>query len=66
MADEITTSVPQPTFGPTGYIILPAESAILTGVFADINAAFGGNLNPGLTTPQWANSPNPKPPSSGT
>ncbi len=46
-----TTSVPAPTFSSTGFVI-PAESAILTGVQADINAAFGGNLNPGLTTPQ--------------
>lgn len=46
-----TTSVPQPVFGPTGFI-MPAESAILAGVQADYNAAFGGNLNPGLSTPQ--------------
>ncbi|MBK3787238.1 hypothetical protein G3A43_44645 [Paraburkholderia aspalathi] len=31
---------------------MPAESAILAGVRADINAAFGGGVNPGLTTPQ--------------
>jgi hypothetical protein len=49
---SITTNVPVPTFGPTGYIA-PAESAILTGVLADINTAFGGNLNiTNLTTPQ--------------
>lgn len=47
----LTTNVPPPTFGPTGFII-PAESAILAGTVADINAAFGGNLNPALTTPQ--------------
>ena len=46
-----TTSVPQPTFGPTGFII-PAESDILAGVQADQNAAFGGNVNPALNTPQ--------------
>jgi len=40
----VTTNVPVPTFGPTGFVV-PAESAILTGVQADINAAFGGNLN---------------------
>ena len=45
------TAVPQPTFGPQGFIA-PAESAILTGITADINAAFGGNLNPAPTTPQ--------------
>lgn len=47
----ISTNVPSVTFGPTG-LVLPAESAILTGVQQDINAAFGGGLNPGLTTPQ--------------
>ncbi|WP_122169274.1 baseplate J/gp47 family protein [Burkholderia stabilis] len=38
---------------------MPAESAILTGVLADTNAAFGGNMNitnedgtPNVTTPQ--------------
>lgn len=46
-----TTSVPQPTFGPNGFIA-PAESAVLAGVQADTNAAFGGNLNPALNTPQ--------------
>jgi hypothetical protein len=45
------TSVPQPTFGTTGFQA-PAESAILTGVLADLNAAFGGNLNTALSTPQ--------------
>lgn len=45
------TSVPKPTFGPTGFIG-PLQSAIRSGVFADINAAFGGNLNPDPTTPQ--------------
>lgn len=47
----MTTNVPAPTFGATGFIA-PAESAILAGVQADQNAAFGGNLNPSLTTPQ--------------
>lgn len=45
------SSVPQPTFGPSGFII-PAESEILTGVMTDLNAAFGGNLNMALETPQ--------------
>jgi hypothetical protein len=45
------TSVPPVVFGPTGFIA-PAESAVLTGVQADMNAAFGGNLNPSLETPQ--------------
>jgi baseplate J-like protein len=46
-----TTSVPRPTFGPNGFI-LPTEAQILAGVQADINAAFGGNLNPALESPQ--------------
>ncbi len=46
-----TTSVPNITFGATGFIA-PAESAILTGVQTDVNAAFGGNLNPAPNTPQ--------------
>jgi hypothetical protein len=46
-----STNVPSPTFGPTGFVA-PAESAILAGVQADQQAAFGGNLNPSLNTPQ--------------
>jgi uncharacterized phage protein gp47/JayE len=47
-----TTSVPKPTFGPTGFII-PAENPdILVGVQADLNAALGGNLNSALESPQ--------------
>ena len=46
-----TTSVPAPTFGPTGFIA-PSEAAILAGVQADMNAAFGGDLNPAMETPQ--------------
>jgi hypothetical protein len=45
------TSVPFPTFGPTGFQA-PLESAILAGVQADQQAAFGGNLNNALNTPQ--------------
>lgn len=33
-------------------LVLPAESAILSGVQSDIDAAFGGGLNPALETPQ--------------
>lgn len=50
MAENIT-NVPQIAFTPTG-LVLPQESAILAGVTADFNAAFGGNLNPALNTPQ--------------
>lgn len=45
------TNVPAPVFGEAGFIA-PAESAILAGRQADINTAFGGNLNPALNTPQ--------------
>jgi hypothetical protein len=45
------TSVPFPTLGPAGFII-PSESQILTGRLADLNAAFGGMMNPALSTPQ--------------
>lgn len=45
------TSVPAVTFGPTGWVA-PTDSAILAGVQQDFNSALGGNLNPGLTTPQ--------------
>ena len=46
-----SSSVPDVTFTPTG-LVLPAESDILAGVQADMNAAFGGNLSPALSTPQ--------------
>jgi hypothetical protein len=47
----MVTNVPPITFGPNGPVA-PSESAILAGVQADLNAAFGGNLNPSLSTPQ--------------
>lgn len=47
----ITTSVPQLTIDDAG-VTIPDETDILAGVQADINAAFGGGVNPGLTTPQ--------------
>lgn len=47
----MSTAVPPVQFTPSG-LVLPTESAILAGVQADQNAAFGGNLNPGLNTPQ--------------
>lgn len=46
-----TSSVPSIVFTPTGATF-PDESAILAGVQTDMNAAFGGNLNPSLSTPQ--------------
>lgn len=47
----LPSSVPQIQFTPAG-VVIPAESAILTGVISDIDAAFGGGLNPALETPQ--------------
>ena len=46
-----TTNVPAPMFGPAGFSA-PSEVDILAGVQADFNAAFGGNMNTALTTPQ--------------
>lgn len=46
-----TSSVPPVQFTLTG-LVLPTEGEILAGVQADQNAAFGGNLNPALNTPQ--------------
>lgn len=51
------TEVPPPSFGPFGFTS-PEELAILAGVLADMNQAFGGNLNLSVSTPQgqWATS----------
>lgn len=46
-----TTSVPAAVLTPAGYSA-PTESAILAGRLADLSAAFGGNINPALSTPQ--------------
>jgi len=45
------SSVPKIQFTPAGLVI-PAETDVLAGVQDDINAAFGGGLNPALETPQ--------------
>ena len=47
----MTSNVPGVTYGPTGFVA-PAETAILAGVLADINEAFGNSLNMALSTPQ--------------
>src|SRR5713226_6062534 len=47
----MATSVPRPTFGDKGFVA-PVEADVLAGVQADVDAAFGGGLNPGLYTPQ--------------
>ncbi|WP_338331989.1 baseplate J/gp47 family protein [Acetobacter sp. LMG 32666] len=46
-----TTSVPAPTMTDAGFVA-PAESDILAGILADMNAAFGNVLNTDLSTPQ--------------
>ena len=45
------TSVPSPSFTDQGFVP-PAESDVVTGVQADMNGAFGGNLNLDPKTPQ--------------
>jgi hypothetical protein len=45
------TAVPPISFGASGFSA-PAEPDILTGVQTDIDAAFGGGVNPALETPQ--------------
>ncbi len=47
----MATNVPAIQFTQTG-IVLPTDAAILAGVQADIDAAFGGGVNPSLATPQ--------------
>ena len=44
MSATFTTNVPQPSLGANGFIA-PTQSQILAGVQADINQAFGGNVN---------------------
>ena len=46
------TTVPNPTLGPSGYIAPDEPTVILPAVQSDLNAAFGGGLNPSLETPQ--------------
>ncbi len=46
-----SSQVPRVQFTPEG-LVLPEESAILAGVQTDMDAAFGGGLNPALETPQ--------------
>jgi hypothetical protein len=45
------SSVPKIQFTAAG-VVIPTEVAVLAGVQADINAAFGGGLNQALETPQ--------------
>ena len=46
-----TTNVPPIQWTPEG-VVLPTDADILTGVTADWNTAFGGTLNPQLSSPQ--------------
>lgn len=46
-----TTNVPDITFTTTG-VVLPAESSILAGEFADMQTAFGGGMSESLSSPQ--------------
>ena len=46
-----TSNVPAPTWSPRGFVG-QLESAIVTGRMADFQTAFGGRLNPDLTSPQ--------------
>jgi uncharacterized phage protein gp47/JayE len=45
------TNVPSITWTSTG-VVVPTQAAILAGVQADFQAAFGGNMNAALNTPQ--------------
>lgn len=45
------TNVPSPIFSARGFLA-PLQSAILAGLLADFNDAFGGGMNLSLTTPQ--------------
>jgi len=47
----MSTSVPPIQFTLEG-VVLPTDAAILAGVQSDINTAFGGGVNPSLSTPQ--------------
>ena len=47
----MVSNVPPISWTDSGFVI-PASDAVLDGVLADINAAFGGNMNMSLSTPQ--------------
>jgi hypothetical protein len=56
MVETVTTNVPSVTFGPNGFTP-PTDTAILTGVIEDYQAAFGGNLNLDINTPSSLTTP---------
>lgn len=45
------TNIPSPTFTSGGFLA-PSVQSVLDGAQADIDQAFGGNVNPALNTPQ--------------
>ena len=47
----MSTSVPNITWTPEG-VVLPTDAEILAGRQSDIDSAFGGAVNPSLSTPQ--------------
>ena len=47
----LPSSVPKIEFTDAGLVV-PTEAAVLSGVQSDMDAAFGGGLNPALETPQ--------------
>lgn len=47
----MATNVPGLVYTARGFVA-PSEQAVLNGVQADIDAAFGGGVNPALNTPQ--------------
>jgi hypothetical protein len=55
MSGVPNTAVPGPVLGPDGFLV-PAESAILTGVQSDINGAFGNKLTFTTTSGSITNS----------
>ena len=55
----VTTNVPPITFNTATGFTGPTQQDILTGVQQDFNAAFGGGLNPSLSTPQGQLAPEP-------
>lgn len=52
----MATNVPPVTFGPRGFSA-PDASAVLAGVIADFQAAFGGKLNLSLSNPSSLSTP---------
>jgi hypothetical protein len=56
MTTDVTTNVPAPVFGATGFTI-PAPTAILEGVADDYQAAFSNSLNLNIAVPSTLATP---------